>query len=49
MDGGKISASGTHDQLIRTNKIYQELFYSQNNAESNSVKEKLLAEKEGEA
>ena len=49
MDGGKISASGTHDQLIRTNKIYQELFYSQNNAESNSVKEKLLAEKEGKA
>ncbi len=49
LDGGKISASGTHDELIRTNEIYQELFYSQNNAESNSVKQKILAEKEGKA
>ena len=49
MDGGKIVDSGTHEQLIRSNKIYQELFYSQNNAEANSVKKKLLAEKEGKA
>ena len=48
LDGGKISASGTHEELIRTNEIYQELFYSQNNAESNSVKQKLLKEKAGE-
>ena len=49
LDGGKISASGTHEELIRTNEIYQELFYSQNNAESNSVKQRLLKEKEGKA
>ena len=49
LDNGKISASGTHEELIRTNEIYQELFYSQNNAESNSVKQRLLKEKEGNA
>ena len=49
LDGGKISAFGTHDELLRTNEIYQELFYSQNNAESNSVKQKLLKEKAGKA
>ena len=47
IDGGKIIASGTHDELIRNNEIYQELYYSQNNAESNSVKQQLLKEKAG--
>lgn len=48
IDGGKIIATGTHDQLIRNNEIYQDLFYSQNNAESNSTKMHLQNEKAGE-
>ena len=32
MDGGTIIASGTHDQLLSSNEIYQELYYSQNKA-----------------
>ena len=30
MDGGKVSATGTHEQLLAGNKIYQEVYYSQN-------------------
>lgn len=30
MDGGKIIASGTHEELLSSNEIYQELYYSQN-------------------
>ena len=30
MDNGKISACGTHQQLLDNNEIYQELYYSQN-------------------
>ena len=29
MDNGEISAMGTHQELLSTNKIYQELYYSQ--------------------
>ena len=29
MDDGKIDAIGTHDELIKTNKIYQEVYYTQ--------------------
>jgi len=29
MDGGRIVASGTHDELMKTSTIYQEVFYSQ--------------------
>ncbi len=47
LDGGKISAMGTHEQLIRTNEIYQELFYSQNNIESDSTRKILEEEKAG--
>lgn len=32
MDGGTIIASGTHDELLSSNAIYQELYYSQNKA-----------------
>ena len=34
MDGGTIIASGTHDQLLSSNEIYQELYFSQNKANS---------------
>ena len=30
MDNGRIEASGTHDELLKDNKIYQEIYYSQN-------------------
>ncbi len=29
MDDGKLVGSGTHDELIRDNKVYQEIYYSQ--------------------
>ncbi len=29
MDGGTINAVGTHDELLESNKIYQEVYYSQ--------------------
>lgn len=48
MDGGKIVDMGNHEYLIRTNEIYQELYYSQNNAESNSTKKAIEQEKAGE-
>lgn len=31
MDGGTIAALGTHEQLMKDNAIYQELYFSQNN------------------
>ena len=34
MDGGRINAVGTHDQLMRSNEIYREVYISQNKAES---------------
>lgn len=29
MDGGRIDAIGTHEELLRANKIYQEVYESQ--------------------
>ena len=29
MDGGRVDAIGTHESLLRTNKIYQEIYESQ--------------------
>ena len=37
MDGGRISAVGTHDQLLKTSEIYRETFTSQNKASSDGV------------
>ena len=34
MDGGRINAVGTHDELMRSNEIYREVYVSQNKAES---------------
>ena len=33
MDGGTVNAIGTHEELLRTNKIYQEVYYSQQKGE----------------
>ena len=30
MDGGKINAIGTHEELLASNEIYKEVYYSQN-------------------
>lgn len=36
LDNGKITDIGTHEQLMNNNEIYQELYRSQNNKESNA-------------
>ena len=33
MDNGRAEAIGTHDELLKNNKIYQEIYYSQNNVD----------------
>ncbi len=35
LDGGTISAFGTHEELLKSNAIYQELYYSQNTENKN--------------
>ena len=30
MDGGRIDAIGTHEELLASNEIYQEVYYQQN-------------------
>lgn len=37
MDGGRISAIGTHEELLRTSEIYRETYTSQNK-QSHDVK-----------
>ena len=37
MDGGYISAVGTHDELLKTNEIYREVYTSQNKAGDTDV------------
>ena len=32
MENGRIDAAGTHEELLKTNAIYQEVYYSQNKA-----------------
>ena len=29
MDNGRIAATGTHDELLRSSEIYREVYYSQ--------------------
>ncbi|MBE7086966.1 MAG: ABC transporter ATP-binding protein [Clostridiales bacterium] len=36
MDGGTITAMGTHDELLKNNQVYQELYYSQNKVGDNN-------------
>lgn len=35
LDNGTINAIGTHDELLKSNKIYQEVYYSQNKVGGN--------------
>ena len=50
MNEGKIAATGTHEELLATNRIYQETYYSQNKAGASSDKLKeVLAEEDAEA
>ncbi len=37
MDGGKIEAYGTHDELIKTSKTYQEIYFSQKDREEDTI------------
>ena len=32
MEGGRIAAMGTHDELMKTNAVYQDIYNSQNRA-----------------
>ncbi len=43
MDCGKISAIGTHEELLNNNEIYQELYYSQNKIEADKKEGNLNA------
>jgi ATP-binding cassette subfamily B protein len=48
MDGGKIIAVGTHEQLLKENSIYQELYYSQNSSQAKDKQINNAQNKEGE-
>ena len=39
MDNGKIDAVGTHDDLLKSNHIYQEVYYTQNKSNDDTSKE----------
>ena len=47
MDGGKIDAIGTHEELLASNEIYKEVFYSQNKIGNPAAAEAALAAAEG--
>ena len=47
MDGGKIDAIGTHEELLANNEIYKEVFYSQNKIGNPAAAEAALAAAEG--
>lgn len=47
MDNGNIIATGNHDELLSSNHIYQELYYSQNSQKADS-KKAMTNNKEGE-
>jgi ATP-binding cassette subfamily B protein len=38
MDGGRVSAVGTHDELLSSSLIYREVFLSQNKVEREEEK-----------
>ena len=40
MDNGKIDSVGTHDELLKNNKIYQEVYYTQNNDDNSASLDK---------
>ncbi len=39
MDGGRINAIGTHEELLASNEIYKEVYYSQNKIGGNAAAE----------
>lgn len=39
LDGGKVNAVGTHGELLKSNAIYQEVYYSQNKQNDEEVTE----------
>ena len=47
MDGGKIDAIGTHEELLASNEIYKEVYYSQNKIGNPAAAEAALAAAEG--
>ena len=43
MDGGSINAVGTHQELIESNDIYRELYYSQNKLDNENTNKEVQA------
>ncbi len=41
IDGGSLVAVGTHDELLSSNEIYQELYYSQNSEKAKKSKKEV--------
>ena len=39
MDNGEINAIGTHEELLKSNEIYQEVYYTQNKSTDEPSKE----------
>lgn len=39
MDGGRIDGAGTHEELIKSNEIYKEVYYSQNKPTEKEIEE----------
>lgn len=39
MDGGRIDGAGTHEELIKSNEIYKEVYYSQNKPTEREIEE----------
>jgi ATP-binding cassette, subfamily B, multidrug efflux pump len=37
MDNGEINAIGNHEELLKSNEIYQEVYYSQNKIDDKKV------------
>ena len=37
MDGGKIAARGTHEELLKQNEIYREIYEQQTNGGGNDA------------
>ena len=47
MNDGKIDAVGTHDELLKTNEIYRDVYLSQQHGSDEDVSHNAASKKEG--